>query len=113
MLVALLAGACSAVQPEEPTPTAEAPRIENCLAEGRSLRFEAAVRARIRQELAEVNQSVPFRMDAGAVRIRHSSGQSYYYEAEYRLTGPGGQADILATGTINAQTCSVEVLSAQ
>ena len=113
MVSALLVGACSTLGLEEATPTREAPRIEHCLADGRSLRFEAAVRTRIRQDLAEANQSTPFSMDAGAVRIQHSSGYSYSYEAEYRLTGRGSQVDIFATGTINARTCLAAVSSVQ
>ena len=113
MVSALLVGACSTLGPEEATPTREAPRIENCLADGRSLRFEAAVRTWIRQDMAKANRSLPFSMDAGAVRIRYSSGNWYSYEAEYRLNGSGWQRDIFATGTINARTCSVEVSSVQ
>ena len=49
-------------------------------------------------------------MDAGAVRIVHSNGRLYTYEAEYRLTFPGGVLDILAAGTVDAETCSAQVV---
>ena len=111
VLTALLAGACATAQPEEPTPTPEAPRVQNCLVDGRSLRFEAEVRARIRQRLGDASTSVPFRLDPGAANVRRSSGHLYHYEAEYRLTGRGGQIDMFATGTIDARTCSASLSS--
>ena len=63
--------------------------------------------------MAKADQSQPFSMNAGAVRIRHASGNRYSYEAEYRLTARFGQLDIFATGTINAKTCLAAVSSVQ
>ena len=109
LLVLVLGTACTPSEGENGDTSP--PSIENCLAEGRSLGFEAAVRKRFREDFQSANQSVPpFGMDAGAVRIVHSNGSLYAYEAEYRLTFPGGVLDILATGTVEAETCSAQVV---